>query len=68
MTLECSLLPSKRKKTQLRLSLNSVQGQEGQTWRPREAVREPGLRFLSLLISGQGGDSCWPEPSAVCFK
>ena len=55
VTLECFLLPSKRKKTQLRLSLNSVRGQEGQTWRPREALREPGLHFLSLLISGQVG-------------
>ena len=66
VTLECCLLLSNRKKTQLRLSLNSVQGQEGQTWRPREAVQEPGLRFLSLLISEQGGDSCRPEHSAVC--
>lgn len=55
VTLECFLLPSKRKKIQLRLSLNSVRGQEGQTWRPREALREPGLHFLSLLISGQVG-------------
>lgn len=66
VALECFLLPRKRKKTQLRLSLNSMQGREGQAWWPGEALREPGLSFLSLLISGQGGDCCRPEPSAVC--